>query len=349
MADDRALALAAHFKGHRRPGFGVMNWNLSRSAGMTGRTRRCPKSLEDNPMNLTIKMEALKQGKWRRSASTCSRFGLAATTTERHCVPLWKRFLDVSVIFLTAPAWVPLMAGISAAIKILSPGPVLFRQERVGLGGRCFECLKFRTMHTGAATSVHEKHVTDLIRSNRPMRKLDGDDPRLIPLAWILRSSGLDELPQLFNVLRGEMSLVGPRPCTTQEYKSYSPSQRARSETLPGLTGLWQVSGKNRTTFNEMIELDIRYLKTSCLWLDVGIMLRTPVVLLADIVETIFHRQIKELSSGAKPSVPAPVSAASSAQLLARDFVSAAPGTDPQLSGTAVGAINTVVELGRAA
>lgn len=213
-------------------------------------------------------------------------------------VPRWKRVLDITVIAMGAPAWLPLMLGISAGIKCLSRGPVLFRQERVGLGGRRFVCLKFRSMHTGAKTVAHEKHLSELIQSNRPMTKLDGRDPRLIPLAWVLRSTGLDELPQLFNVLRGEMSLVGPRPCTPQEYGAYSKAQRTRSGTLPGLTGLWQVSGKNRTTFNEMIDLDICYARTLCLTLDLAIMLRTPVALMVQVAETVLARMAESGSSG---------------------------------------------------
>ena len=255
-------------------------------------------------------METLKERTWRRHAATRSCFGPAAAIIDRHRVPLWKRFLDVGIIFLTAPAWVPLMAGISAAIKLLSPGPVLFRQERIGLGGRRFACLKFRTMHAGAATNIHEKHMAELIRSNRPMTKLDGHDPRLIPLASMLRSSGLDELPQLLNVLRGEMSLVGPRPCTPQEFDAYSAPQRARSETLLGLTGLWQISGKNHTTFNEMIELDIFYVATSCLWLDVSIMLRTPVALFTQIAEPLLRLRSKDSSARAELSFPSRASAA---------------------------------------
>jgi exopolysaccharide production protein ExoY len=152
--------------------------------------------------------------------------------------------------------------------------------------------MKFRTMHTAASTIAHERHLAELMRSNRPMTKLDGYDPRLIPLGAMLRSTGLDELPQLFNVLRGEMSLVGPRPCTLQEYEAYSLPQRARSGTLPGLTGLWQVNGKNRTTFNEMIELDIRYVNSLSLWLDLGILLRTPVALLVQVIETMRCRNL---------------------------------------------------------
>lgn len=206
-------------------------------------------------------------------------------------IPRWKRLLDVSLVVITAPAWLPVMLVVGAGIKLLSPGPVLFRQERVGHRGRRFVCLKFRTMHDGANTTTHEKHLAELMRSDRPMTKLDGHDPRLIPLAWVLRSTGLDELPQLLNVLQGEMSIVGPRPCTPGEYEAYSESQKARFETLPGLTGLWQVNGKNRTTFNEMIELDVRYLKTQCLWLDLGIMLRTPVAILQQVFQTVAARR----------------------------------------------------------
>ena len=226
-----------------------------------------------------------------------------ATAMTPLCVPSWKRCLDVTLIAVTAPVWLPVMAGIGAMIKMLSPGPVLFKQERMGLGGNRFVCFKFRTMHTGAATNGHEQYLAELMRSNRPMTKLDGDDSRLIPLAWIVRSTGLDELPQLFNVLRGEMSLVGPRPCTPKEYASYTVPQRARLGATPGLTGLWQVSGKNHTTFDEMIKLDIRYLRTHCLWLDLGIILRTPLVLFEQLAESLLYRRRKDaFSAGSAPA-----------------------------------------------
>lgn len=208
-------------------------------------------------------------------------------------VPAWKRWLDVGLILLVGPFIALAMTLVASMIKLVSKGPVLFRQERVGLGGRRFTCLKFRTMHQGVATTTHENHLAELMRSGRPMTKLDGDDPRLIPMAWVLRSTGLDELPQLFNVLRGEMSLVGPRPCTPSEYEDYTPAERARLRTLPGLTGLWQVSGKNHTTFAEMIELDLRYIQAQCVWLDIGIMLRTPVVLCEQALETAVFRKMK--------------------------------------------------------
>src|SRR5687768_2940456 len=127
--------------------------------------------------------------------------------------------------------------------------------------GRKFRIFKFRTMKVNAETQTHQNHLKDLISiSNVPMTKMDAQgDPRVIKFGGMLRSSGLDELPQLINVIRGEMSLVGPRPCTQYEYEQFQPWHKQRFRTLPGLTGLWQVSGKNRTTFNEMISLDIRY------------------------------------------------------------------------------------------
>src|SRR5262249_16481691 len=151
---------------------------------------------------------------------------------------------------------------IAAWIKIASPGPVFFRQERVGYRGKRFMCLKFRSMKADADDGLHKDYLKQLMRSKTAMTKMDvKGDSRLIPFGAVLRASGLDELPQLINVLRGEMSLVGPRPCIPYEYEEYLPWQKERFETLPGLTGLWQVSGKNRTTFNEMISLDIAYVR----------------------------------------------------------------------------------------
>jgi len=191
-------------------------------------------------------------------------------------IPRWKRILDVVFILLMLPLVLPVSALIGLLIVLLSRGPVLFKQERVGFMGRRFICLKFRTMRVDAETSAHQGHLRHLIDSNAPMVKLDAHgDSRIIPFGLLLRSSGLDELPQLFNVLRGEMSLVGPRPCMPYENDKYLPWQHERFNTLPGLTGLWQVSGKNRTTFNEMMELDIKYVRTKSLWLDLMIILKT--------------------------------------------------------------------------
>jgi lipopolysaccharide/colanic/teichoic acid biosynthesis glycosyltransferase len=191
-------------------------------------------------------------------------------------VPQWKRALDVTLILIAVPLLLPLMILIAVVIRVVSPGPILFRQERIGHRGRRFMCLKFRTMQVHADTKVHEGHLAQLMQSNVPMVKMDGrGDPRIIPFGRLLRSSGLDELPQIINVLLGEMSLVGPRPCLKYEYDSYLPWQKERFETLPGLTGLWQVSGKNRTTFVEMIQLDIDYARNKSFWLDIQIIFRT--------------------------------------------------------------------------
>ncbi len=219
-------------------------------------------------------------------------------------VPRGKRALDLALIALAAPGLVPLMLAIALLVKMLSRGPALFRQTRVGLGGQPFECFKFRTMHVNAPTRVHEQHVANLMKSDAPMTKLDAEDPRLFPLARMLRATGLDELPQVLNVLRGEMSLVGPRPSTLNEYANFNSAQRGRTNGLPGLTGLWQVSGKNRTTFNRMIELDLVYLQTQGVWLDLGILLRTPMVLVVEAAGCL--RRPKAARRMARAAGPAP-------------------------------------------
>jgi lipopolysaccharide/colanic/teichoic acid biosynthesis glycosyltransferase len=188
----------------------------------------------------------------------------------------WKRILDLSCILILSPALLLVGGMVALLIKCGSPGPVFFRQRRVGYKGREFVCYKFRTMHVDAETESHRRHTRQLMRSQVPMVKLDARrDPRLIPFGAVLRACGLDELPQLLNVLRGEMSLVGPRPCVLYEYELYEPWQRRRFDAVPGLTGLWQVSGKNRTTFEEMVQLDIEYARRASLWLDLKIILKT--------------------------------------------------------------------------
>jgi lipopolysaccharide/colanic/teichoic acid biosynthesis glycosyltransferase len=191
-------------------------------------------------------------------------------------IPRWKRTLDVAFILLILPLVLPLAILVGVLIRMVSAGPVLFRQERVGYLGRKFMCFKFRTMFVGAETAAHQGHLQLLMKSNTPMVKLDArGDSRIIPFGLLLRSTGLDELPQLLNVLRGEMSLVGPRPCLAYECDEYLPWQRERFNTLPGLTGLWQVNGKNQTTFAEMMQLDISYTREKTLWLDLAIILKT--------------------------------------------------------------------------
>ena len=203
-------------------------------------------------------------------------------------VPGWKAPFDVTCILLALPLWLPLMLLLMLITRIASPGPVFYRQKRVGLGGRHFFIWKFRTMKMSAETQTHEHYFEQLMRIDCPMTKLDAfSDPRLAPFGRILRASGLDELPQIFNVLCGEMSLVGPRPCTPNEFAHYEPWQRERVNGLPGLTGYWQVNGKNKTTFNEMIAMDLFYLKNMSILLDLKIMLKT----FAVIAEQLFESQ----------------------------------------------------------
>jgi exopolysaccharide biosynthesis polyprenyl glycosylphosphotransferase len=202
-----------------------------------------------------------------------------------------KRAFDsaaaAAALVLLSPLWV-LMAVL---IKLDSKGPVLYRQERVGMDGRVFLFLKFRTMRTGADDRIHREFQRQYIEGRpetnlgddvRPVYKLH-DDPRVTRTGRWLRRTSLDELPQLLNVLRGDMSLVGPRPPIPYEVEAYALWHRKRLDMKPGMTGLWQVSGRNRLSFEEMVRLDLFYIENWSLWLDLKIMLRTlPVLLRGD-------------------------------------------------------------------
>ena len=201
-------------------------------------------------------------------------------------MPVGKRVFDVVVVLLTLPFWLPVCVLVGLVIRVGSRGPLIFRQKRVGQGGRIFTCFKFRTMQINANQAAHQDHVKSLIRSSVPMVKLDAEkDGRLTRGGSWIRAAGLDELPQLVNILRGEMSIVGPRPCIPYEYELYQPWQRHRCDAPPGLTGLWQVSGKNRTTFDEMVRLDIDYSRRMSLWLDFKILLLTPVAVFQQVCD----------------------------------------------------------------
>jgi lipopolysaccharide/colanic/teichoic acid biosynthesis glycosyltransferase len=203
------------------------------------------------------------------------------------CVPSWKSGLDLICILLLLPIWLPLIILLMLVTRIGSPGPIFYRQKRVGLGGRNFFIWKFRTMKMSAETQTHEHYFEKLMRVDCPMTKLDAyGDPRLAPFGRILRASGLDELPQIFNVLCGEMSLVGPRPCTPNEFACYEPWQRERVNGLPGMTGYWQVNGKNKTTFKQMIAMDLFYLKNASILLELKIMLKTGYVIAEQLFES---------------------------------------------------------------
>jgi lipopolysaccharide/colanic/teichoic acid biosynthesis glycosyltransferase len=212
---------------------------------------------------------------------------LSQSDVEPEPLPAWKRLMDVGLIVLALPILLPLMIVIVATIKLVSKGPVLFRQERIGYKGRPFMCLKFRTMHTGNNVGTHKDHLAKLMTSNAPMTKMDAKgDPRIIRFGVCLRCSGLDELPQLINVLFGDMSLVGPRPCVRYEYEQYLPWQKARFEAVPGLTGWWQVNGKNRTSFERMIQLDIEYTRRKSALLDCWIIVKTLPALFIQMIDT---------------------------------------------------------------
>jgi len=190
-------------------------------------------------------------------------------------VPAWKRLLDIIGGSFGLLVLAPVFLVIGIYIKIVSPGPVLFKQKRIGLARKEFTFYKFRTMYHNNKVVQHSHHLKDLINSDKPMTKLDSVDARIIPGGRILRKLSLDELPQLMNIVKGDMSLVGPRPCIPYEADEYLQWHSGRFSVLPGLTGFWQVSGKNKLSFQQMIRLDIAYENRMSFWFDMWIILRT--------------------------------------------------------------------------
>lgn len=192
---------------------------------------------------------------------------------------LAKRGLDLvgAVIGLVVAS--PLLLFLAVMIRADSPGPVLFRQVRLGLGGRPFTVMKFRTMHLTADERAHQAHIEQLMRTGHQADPAIwapiSADPRVTRLGGFLRRSHLDELPQLVNVLRGEMSLVGPRPPIPYEVELYEPWQLPRLSVVPGLTGLWQAHGWGRLSFAEGVRLDLEYVERRSFGLDLRIMART--------------------------------------------------------------------------
>lgn len=210
-----------------------------------------------------------------------------------------KRCLDVGIVLISLLLIAPLMAFIALAIKLDSPGPVIFVQKRVGVRRRfdgtqyywetyLFNFYKFRTMKNNSPTTIHHEFMQAYIkgdeqklgrirserRKNKARYKLS-NDPRVTKWGLFLRKSSLDELPQLLNVLKGEMTLVGPRPAIPYEVELYKPWHHKRLEGMQGITGLWQVKGRSQTTFEGMVELDIEYLETRSIMRDLGILLMT--------------------------------------------------------------------------
>jgi len=180
---------------------------------------------------------------------------------------LMRRLVDVAGAAAVLMAVAPFLAAIAVAVKISSPGPIFYRQERVGRFGRRFTMYKFRTMVAGNDPTIHREYLKSYIRNGDAASvSADGtkiykltSDPRVTRIGSWLRAFSLDELPQLWNVLRGEMSLVGPRPCLPYEWELYRPWQRRRLDAMPGCTGLWQVTARSHVTFEEMVILDLHY------------------------------------------------------------------------------------------
>ncbi len=175
----------------------------------------------------------------------------------------------------------PIFFGIAMLIKFTSQGPVFFKQERIGLYGKKFLFFKFRSMYVDSDASIHKEFVKNLIRGQQSNTYKITSDPRVTSVGQFLRKTSLDELPQFFNVLKGQMSLVGPRPPIPYEYAEYDVWHRKRLvEMKPGITGLWQVKGRSSTTFDDMVRMDLQYIKEWSLWMDMKILMKTPWVAL---------------------------------------------------------------------
>jgi lipopolysaccharide/colanic/teichoic acid biosynthesis glycosyltransferase len=198
-----------------------------------------------------------------------------------------KRGLDILAVAAGGVLLLPVFVTVALATKFSSPGPILYKQQRVGRQGREFTLYKFRSMVAGNDDGAHRRYVEAMItgrgpaavdRNGNKVYKLV-DDPRITPLGRFLRRTSLDELPQLWNVLRGDMSLVGPRPCLPYEWELYQEWQRRRLDVLPGITGLWQVTGRSQVSFEEMVLLDLHYIANWSLGLDIALLAKTvPVV-----------------------------------------------------------------------
>lgn len=191
---------------------------------------------------------------------------------------LVKRAMDIGGASICLLVLAPLLLVVAVTVKLGSRGPLLFRQQRCGRDRRSFTVLKFRTMHDGVSSDLHRRYIAALARDGvvgNGLKKLTAD-PRIARFGAFLRRTSLDELPQLINVLRGEMSLIGPRPALYYELEYYEAEHFARFDVRPGMTGLWQVSGRSAVGFREMLDLDAEYARTTGPMLDSMILLRTP-------------------------------------------------------------------------
>jgi lipopolysaccharide/colanic/teichoic acid biosynthesis glycosyltransferase len=208
---------------------------------------------------------------------------LSAPTTRFQRI--MKRLMDIAVTGTALIVLAPLFAIIAALIKLSSPGPVFYNQERLGFGGRRFKLYKFRSMKPNCETGSHKAYVLGLINGTAAAGDTGfykmGNDSRITKIGQMLRKTSLDELPQLWNVLKGDMSLVGPRPPIPYEAEAYAPwHQRRLLEAIPGITGPWQIEGRSRTTFDDMVRMDIRYSSSWSFWLDLKLLCKTPAAVL---------------------------------------------------------------------
>jgi lipopolysaccharide/colanic/teichoic acid biosynthesis glycosyltransferase len=211
---------------------------------------------------------------------------LAIRDNARRFLSGVKRMMDILGSVLALVLCSPLFAIIALAIKATSKGPVFFKQQRIGQYGKRFTFLKFRSMHIGNDPSIHQKYVTKLIAGQAERKPSNGNgdgvykltnDERVTRVGALLRRTSFDELPQFLNVLTGDMSLVGPRPAIPYEVAAYKTWHRRRLlEVKPGITGLWQVNGRSRVKFDDMVRLDLQYARNWSPWMDIKILLRTP-------------------------------------------------------------------------
>ncbi|HET6449835.1 MAG TPA: sugar transferase [Spirochaetia bacterium] len=244
---------------------------------------------------IPVNVYSSEDGSWSRPHSPLDADGPGSDSPVGPAprgIPAWKRALDLIGASAMLATLAPVFLLVGVAVFLSSPGPVIFTQKRVGFRGKTFNLYKFRTMKTRCDEGLHNGHAGAFIRDGETaMTKLDEADPRIIRGGKILRTTALDELPQLLNVLKGEMSLVGPRPCIPYEAEMYKRWQTHRFDVLPGITGPWQVNGKNDLSFRRMICLDIAYCRSLSLALDLKLLLATVPAVVSQVRRAIRRRR----------------------------------------------------------
>jgi lipopolysaccharide/colanic/teichoic acid biosynthesis glycosyltransferase len=255
--------------------------NFPQQVTIESRIRRALASCADAPDIRRVAVGLQVHNSTRRTARA------ERSSSHARVHDVLKRMLDLIGGISLLAVLSPLLLLIAAAVKLTSKGPVLFRQERIGQGMKPFRMLKFRTMRPDSGHAVHQAYVTQFIKGGDESAAAPGvfkltNDRRVTPIGQLLRKTSLDELPQLWNVVVGDMSLVGPRPPIKYEVDQYKGWHLRRVlDAKPGVTGLWQVTGRSRTTFDEMVRLDLRYARTYSVWTDLRILLATPRAVIA--------------------------------------------------------------------